>query len=312
MTRKEKSTGLELSSEYVLSSCSISFGSEFPALDEVTSYLGLTKHLFSQAPAVGWSTPYEIALLLVSLLAFAAFGLWEYKFAHSPIMPLDIWIAPSFFALILVVIFSVMSYGICIWYLVAWQQIVRHWSPFHFGIGLLPHGLVGGLSAPIAAWLISRVAAQWILGFGALAVAISSILLTTMPSQQTYWAQVFPATILMALCPDFIFTAAQIIATNSVKRHEQGIAGSLISLLLLYSASLGLGFAGTVESQTNEDRLATVCGYRGALYLAIGLALAALVLDVLFVRVPKDIREGWAEDADFSTAPERADEVSRD
>lgn len=116
----------------------------------------------------------------------------------------------------------------------------------------------------------------------------------------------------MALCPDFIFTAAQIIATNSVKRQEQGVAGSLISLLLLYSASLGLGFAGTVESQTNEDGTAIVRGYRGALYLAIGLAFGALVLDILFVRVPKDTREGWAEDEDISKAPERADEQSRD
>jgi Major Facilitator Superfamily len=274
--------------------------------------LRLTKRLRSRAPAVGWSTPYEIALLLVSLLFFAAFGLWVHKFAREPIMPLDIWTAPSFLPLILVVLFSIMSYGICIWYLVAWQQLVRHWSPFHFGIGILPHGLVGGLSAPIAAWLISRVAAQWILGFGALAVAISSIILTTMPPQQTYWAQVFPATILMALCPDFIYTAAQIIATNSVKRREQGIAGSLISLLLLYSASLGLGFAGTVESETNEDGMAIVRGYRGALYLAIGLALAALVLDILFVRVPKDTREGWVEDVNFSATSEPTDMSSRD
>jgi hypothetical protein len=116
----------------------------------------------------------------------------------------------------------------------------------------------------------------------------------------------------MALCPDFIYTAAQIIATNSVKRREQGIAGSLILLLLLYSASLGLRFAGTVESEMNEDGMAIVRGYRGALYLAIGLALAALVLDILFVRVPKDTREGWVEDVNFPAPFEPADESSRD
>lgn len=210
-------------------------------------------------------------------------------------MPLDIWTAPCFFPLVLVVLFSIMSYGICIWYLVAWQQIVRHWTPLQFGIGILPHGIVGALSAPIAAWLIPRVAAQWILAFGALVVAISGILLATMPTEQLYWAQVFPATIFMALCPDFNFTAAQIIVSNSVKRHEQGIAGSLVSLLQLYGTSLGLGYAGTVEAETNAGGAEVVRGYRGSLYLAIGLAVAALFLDMLFVRVPKDTREGWAE-----------------
>lgn len=100
----------------------------------------------------------------------------------------------------------------------------------------------------------------------------------------------------MSLCPDFIFTAAQIIATNSVKRHEQGIAGSLISLLQLYGASIGLGFAGTVETRMNGGGAETVKGYRSALYLAIGLGIAALIIDMVFVRVPRDTREGWDED----------------
>jgi hypothetical protein len=146
------------------------------------------------------------------------------------------------------------------------------------------------------------VAAQWILAFGGFTVLLSAVLLATMPEQQSYWAQIFPATILMALCPDFIFTAAQIIATNSVKRHEQGVAGSLISLLQLYGASIGLGFAGTVEAYTNRGGKETLEGYRGALYFAIGLGFVALVVDVLFVRVPKDETEGWGDEEDCGTS----------
>ena len=215
-------------------------------------------------------------------------------------MPLNIWVAPSFFALIIVVMFSVMAYGIALWHLVAWQQLVRHWTVLQFAAGLIPHAIFGGCAAPIAAWLIPRLAAQWILAFGALSVLLSAALLATMPAQQSYWAQVFPSTILMALCPDFIFTAAQIIATNSVRRHEQGIAGSLMSLLLLYSASIGLGFAGTVEANVNSNGAATLDGYRGALYLATGLGTAALIIDILFVRVPKDEREGWGDEDGLS------------
>lgn len=272
-------------------------------VDWFGAFLGLAALLlfnfvWNQAPAVGWSASYEIALLPVSILLFAAFGLWEHNVATSPIMPLDIWTAPSFFALVLVVLFSVMSYGIALWYMVAWQQVIRQWSAFHFAIGLLPHAIFGSLAAPVAAWLVPRVAAQWILAFGALVVLLSSVLLVTMPAQGSYWAQIFPATILMALCPDFMFTAAQIVATNSVRRHEQGIAGSLISLLQLYGASIGLGFAGTVEANMNKGGEDSLAGYRGALYFAIGLAAAALVIDVLFVRVPKDEREGWQHEED--------------
>jgi len=250
----------------------------------------------SQAPAIRWETPYEYALLITSFVLFGLFGFWEHKIAKKPIMPLDIWTAPSFFALIIVVLFCIMSYGIALWYLVAWQQIIRHWTVLEFAVGMIPHAIFGGLAAPVAAWLIPRVAAQWILAFGAITVTLAAILLTTMPPQQTYWAQIFPATILMSLTPDFIFTAAQIIATNSVKRHEQGIAGSLVTLLQLYGASIGLGFAGTVEANTNMNGADVLKGYRCALYLAIGLGVAALAIDIVFVRVPKDTREGWRDE----------------
>jgi MFS family permease len=130
-------------------------------------------------------------------------------------------------------------------------------------------------------------------------VAISNILIATMPAEQTYWAQVFPATILMSFCPDLVFTAAQIIASNAVSRAQQGVAASLIGVLLLYGNSIGLGFAGTIEMQVdkaNEDRL---LGYRSALWFGCGIALFALVLDLLFVRMEKDDREGWDDEEDY-------------
>ena len=107
---------------------------------------------------------------------------------------------------------------------------------------------------------------------------------------------------MMALCPDFVFTAAQIIACNAVNRREQGIAGSLVGLLQLYGASIGLGFAGTVEASVNDQGRDVVGGYRGALYLGIGLAAGTVFMVALFVRKPKDMTEGWDDD-DTATVP---------
>ena len=136
------------------------------------------------------------------------------------------------------------------------------------------------------------------MALGCLAILIAQVLIATMPEQQSYWAQVFPATILSAFCPDFIFTAAQIIACNSVKRHEQGIAGSLVGVLQVYATSTGLGFAGIVETHTDDHGSLPVKGYRSALYFGMGMAVVALVIGVLFVRTPKDTREGWQDSAD--------------
>ena len=208
-------------------------------------------------------------------------------------MPLRIWIAPSFFALVIVVLFSFMAYGTFIWYLVAWQQEIRHWSVLSLAAGLTPLPICAAAAALLAAWLIRRLAAQWILAFGCLTILVAQILIATMPEQQSYWKQVFPATIVQSFCPDFIFTAAQIIACNSVRRNEQGIAGSLIGTLQLYATSLGLGFAGIVEMHTNKQGSAPVEGYRSALYLGMGMAATAMAVSGVFVRMPKDVRDGW-------------------
>lgn len=202
--------------------------------------------------------------------------------------------------MILAVLLCFMSTGTFLWYMVAWLQLLRNYSVLEFAISWTPFGIMGIVGALLSAWLIPRMAAQWILAIGAIAILISNTLLATMPEQQSYWAQVFPATIFMAFCPDFVYTAAQIIASNSVRRSQQGIAASLIGVLNLYGNSLGLGFAGAVETEINKGTTDPVKGYKAALYFGAAIAAAALLIDLLFVRVVKDEREGWVDEEDAS------------
>ncbi|KAI9693804.1 MAG: hypothetical protein M1822_003075 [Bathelium mastoideum] len=266
------------------------------------SALVLFNFVWNQAPAVGWSTPYEIALLVTSVVLLAIFVLWEKKSTKEPIIPLDIFEAPSFGVLVLVILLSYMAVGTAMWYQAQWQQILRHWSALGFAVGWLPFGIFAVIAGFVAAWLIPRLGAQWILALGAGSILLTNLLLTTMPEQQSYWVQMFPANILMAFCPDLVYTAAQIIASNSVRRHQQGIAGSLVGTLNLYGNSLGLGFAGTVEVQTSKQGQHLAQGYRSALWFGVGIAAIALVLDMAFVRMAKDDREGWTDENDRDPA----------
>lgn len=210
-------------------------------------------------------------------------------------MPLEIFKAPSILTLLLVVLLNYMAVGTLIWYQVLWLQDVWHWSPLHFAVGWTPFVICATGAASLAAWLVPRFAAQWILAIGTITILISNVLMATVPVHQTYWAQVFPSIVLFSFCPDFVYTAAQIIASNSVRRHQQGIAGSLIGALNLYGVSLGLGFAATIEDQIAKQS-GRIMGYRAALYFGVGISAVALLLDVCFVRMVKDDREGWNEE----------------
>ncbi|OBT77547.1 hypothetical protein VF21_04575 [Pseudogymnoascus sp. 05NY08] len=271
------------------------------SIDYVGSYFGvgglvLFNFVWNQAPVVSWKEPYEYTLLIVSILHFVAFAIWESKFTKDPILPLDLWSAPSFGIMIMSSFSAFMSVGIVIWYISIWNLEIRHYTLLSNAAAFATLGVCGAAAAIISAKVIRYAPAEHIMAGGALASGVALILIATMPEQQVYWAQMFPALILTAFGPDFLFTAAQIIASNTVKRHQQGVAGSLIGTLLSYGLSTGLGFAGTVEAYTNDHGHNVVQGYRNALYLGVGLAGIAMVLAMLFIRIPKDERDGWDED----------------
>ncbi|KAF1971678.1 MFS general substrate transporter [Bimuria novae-zelandiae CBS 107.79] len=244
------------------------------SIDWLDAYLGiggliLFNFVWNQAPSVGWKELYEYSLLIVSVLYLIGLVLWEKYWAKDPILPFDIWEAPSFPAVILVSLMAFMSFGVLLWYIALWLLTIRHWTLLLTSAAIVPLTVFGAVAAIQAAWLIPHLAAQYVLAIGLICVIASSILL-------------FPAALLVAFCPDFIFTAAQIIASNS---------------------SIGLGFAGTVEKYTTEGGEGLVQGYRNALYFGIGLGVAALVLNIFFVRVEADKREGWEKEGQDNVIP---------
>ena len=78
----------------------------------------------------------------------------------------------------------------------------------------------GAIAAIAAAWLIPRLSAQYILAIGAISVLVANLLLATMPAQQIYWPTEFWAVAIVAFSPDFIFTTAQIVVSNSVSKYR--------------------------------------------------------------------------------------------
>ena len=210
------------------------------------------------------------------------------RVAKEPILPFNIWKAPSFGVLMLCTFFSFMSLGIFFWYMNIYMQTIRGDSLILVGVQYLPLTIVSCANAFFAVWLIPRVPAQVIISTGCLAMTAINVLLATIPAELTYWAMAFPALFLSAFTTDLITTSTQIIASNTVSKQHQGVAGSMIGTLLSYGISTGLGFAGTVEANTFDHGKNRLRGYHSAAYLAVGFATASLILSAFFIRIPKE------------------------
>lgn len=65
--------------------------------------------------------------------------------------------------------------------------------------------------------------------------------------------------------------------------EQQGVAASLVNTVINYSISIGLGIAGTVESQVNGGGRNLLAGYRGAWYVGIGLDVVGILLAICLI-----------------------------
>lgn len=105
------------------------------------------------------------------------------------------------------------------------------------------------------------------------------------------------------------YPAASLVASNAVPRHQQGIAASLVNTFVNYAISLGLGFAGTVETQVNNGGKTPddiLKGYRAAWYLGIGLAGLGILLALLNLWLDiVDGKKGKDDDAEANSEKPR-------
>lgn len=93
------------------------------------------------------------------------------------------------------------------------------------------------------------------------------------------------------------FPSGTLLLSNAMPKKHQGLAASLVSTTVNYPISIGLGFAGTVETHVNDGGKNTLKGYRGALYMGVGLAASGLVVSSCYVLV------GWLKSRRGSKAP---------
>jgi predicted MFS family arabinose efflux permease len=115
-----------------------------------------------------------------------------------------------------------------------------------------------------------------------------------------YWAQTFVTTLIIPWGMDMSFPAGTLIMSNAVAKKHQGMAASLVNTIVNYSISIGVGIAGTVEVHVNNGG-ATVSdelsGYRGAMYVSVGLSGMGVVTSLLFL-LKMQLREGKARARD--------------
>ncbi|OAQ98268.1 hypothetical protein LLEC1_08092, partial [Akanthomyces lecanii] len=215
---------------------------DLPGAAAGVSALILFNFAWNQGPVVGWTQPYTYAIMIVGILAFVVFVFIEKK-AKYPLIPFGVLKLDSLFTLACIGA-GWSSFGVFVLY--TWNFVLqfRHQTPL----------LSSAQFSPVA---ISGLFAAVGTGIALSNLRPSSVMLVSM-------------------------VAATIVLSRAMPRKHQGLAASLVNTFVNYSISIGLGFAGTVESNVNDGGLDVLRGFRGALYMSVGLAALGVILALLF------------------------------
>lgn len=250
----------------------------------VTS-LVLFNFSWNQAPIVGWQEPYIIVTLILGVLLAPLFFYIELRVSPAPLIPFECLNSSVGFVLAAVAC-GWACFGIWFWYITQFVQVLRHATPMLTVAYYTPVVVAGVAAAIVTGFTLGRIGPARTMTIALIAFTVGTILLATAPVHQTYWAQLFVCLCVTPFGMDMSFPAATVILSNAVSQKHQGIGASLVTTVVNYSISLGLGFAGTVEVNINgggHTPAQILKGYRAAEYLAIGFSSLGIAVSLLFV-----------------------------
>ncbi|KAJ5956783.1 Major facilitator superfamily domain general substrate transporter [Penicillium viridicatum] len=243
--------------------------------------LMLINFAWNQGPSVGWPTVYVYVLLIVGFLCLALF-IWTELHATCPLLPRETFSEDVAWVLGCIAA-GWSSFGVVVFYFFQFMEVIKGEAPLLVLAKWAPSAVSGAIAAVTTGFILARLRPSVIMLIAMLAFTGGQILLATLPVHQTYWAQTFVISILTPWGMDMSFPSGTIILSNNMPREHQGLAASLVNTIVNYSISIGLGLAGTVESQVNRGGTDTLTGYRGASYMGIGLAGLGVGVATMFV-----------------------------
>ncbi|KAB8337158.1 hypothetical protein FH972_021462 [Carpinus fangiana] len=277
--------------------------SRLDPLGTLTGVIGLVlvNIAWNQGPVIGWHVPYVYTVLIMGCAFIGVFFYIEGRVEH-PLVPIKRVNINGCFVLACTAA-GWASFGIWVFYLWEFLLVIRNQSPFQTAIQSLTWSVTGLVASVTAGMSLSRVQPSFLMLIAMLGFLVGNILVATQPVNQTFWAQTFIAFLVTPWGMDMSFPSATVIISDCFPPHEQGTAASMVTTILNYSISIGLGIAGTIESKiepTGEDKLR---GYRSAWYFAIGIsglgvltALAFNLLELVRAHKKREDVESWSDE----------------
>ncbi|KAI1265448.1 major facilitator superfamily transporter [Xylariaceae sp. FL1019] len=263
---------------------------DIPGMLVGVSSLVLFGLAWNEAHVVGWQQQSLWIALIAACLLAVIFVIIERYYAARPIVPLSN-LHTEVFWIMIVLACAWASFGTWLFYTWRFAQSFRAASPLLSTAYFVPLAITGCLIIAGTVTLRDRLNLRVVLCAALLLITIGTILVASMPAKQTYWAQIFVSTLAVG-CGLYATIPSVTHLLPEIAHHgHQSVSTGLVTAIVYYSISLGLGVAGTVERQVSNASLlpkSVFEGYRGALWLSVGISGLGFVISFIIPSLVDD------------------------
>jgi EmrB/QacA subfamily drug resistance transporter len=269
---------------------------DVPGAVLVTSGLVLLVLGITQGRQWEWLSAQTLGVFAAAAALLVAFVVWENR-QREPLVPLSIFRLQTLTAANVVGLFmGAANYSMWL-FLTLYMQQVLGLSPIETGFGYLAVAGTAVVWANVAAQAVSRIGVKPVLVFGMASLTLGLLYFTQVSVGGSYWADLFPGFLIIAVGLAFAFVPITIAALAGTKPPEAGLASGLINTSQQVGGAVGLALLSTIAVSTTEDELARGAAQSSALTDGLGnafwagaaIAFAGLLVSIFVVR-GRDLR----------------------
>src|SRR5947209_7273789 len=234
-----------------------------------------------EAPQSGWTSDGTLALFAFSLSCFATLVWYELR-RREPLLEMRFFRSVPFAGANTIAIAAFAAQGGFLFLTTLYLQGVRHLSPFHAGLYMLPMAGMLLVFAPVSGWLVSRYGARPSLVAAGGALLVASVLLTRL-TPTTATGYLLGAYFLFGIGAGLINPPITNTAVSGMPSSQAGVAAAIASTSRQVGMTLGVAVLGAISGGTISGAVgpAFAAATHVSWWICAGLGLLSLVLGVL-------------------------------
>jgi EmrB/QacA subfamily drug resistance transporter len=265
---------------------------------------------FTNGQAAGhWGSVKVIVSLVAAVVLLGAFALIEARSRHALVPPRVLASRDRTGAYLISLCIGTAVFGM-FFFMTIFVQSVWGYSPVRSGVAYMPMVATIMVGAGLASNLVTRIGARPLMIMGPAFAAGGMLWLSQISEHSTYAGGLLGPMMLTGLGMGLSFVPLSLVSLAGVSNNDAGIAASLLNVGQQVGGSIGLAILGTVAWSAVASNLHSAAAAAGSAHLSkaaqlamsnhalaygfgrgylvsAGIALLALVVALVFIRVKK-------------------------